>query len=33
VNQDAFDELIEKVEQELKKALDTKAQGVRILIQ
>ena len=32
-NQEAFDELIEKVEQELKKALDTKAQEAVILIQ
>jgi molecular chaperone DnaK (HSP70) len=32
-NQEAFDELIDKVEQELKKALDTKAQEAVILIQ
>lgn len=32
-NQEAFEELIEKVEQELKKALDTKAQEAVILIQ
>jgi molecular chaperone DnaK (HSP70) len=32
-NQEAFDQLIDKVEQELKKALDTKAQEAVILIQ